>query len=164
MSDHTCDVSWLPPLEPFDGDWDAYLDRIYAIFNADFIAAPPKTAFGKRFALKRLPIARGKEATFWHMIQEGKIEEERTPDFRRCERIRWPRCFIDQAENGELRTWRQVRNGSEQRIVVALKDFSYVLVLADRGDYILPWTAFWVQKMHQREVYRREWKAFHNKG
>lgn len=36
-------------------------------------------------------MADGKEATFWHMIQEGRIEEDRTPDIRRCERIRWPK-------------------------------------------------------------------------
>jgi hypothetical protein len=97
------------------------------------------------------------------MIQEGNIEEERVPDFRRCERIRWPRFLIDQALNSELRSWRQTRKGVEDRIIISLKDFSYILVLMDRGDYILPWTAYLVKGKRQREKYRQEWKLYHQK-
>jgi hypothetical protein len=32
------------------------------------------------------------------MIQEGRTEDERTPDLRRCERIRWPRPIIERLE------------------------------------------------------------------
>jgi hypothetical protein len=163
MPDHTCDISWLPNFELFTGDWDLYLAHIYNIFYNDFVANPPGQILGKRYGLKRRPTARGKEATFWHMIQEGNIEEERVPDFRRCERIRWPRFLIDQALNSELRSWRQTRKGVEDRIIISLKDFSYILVLMDRGDYILPWTAYLVKGKRQREKYRQEWKLYHQK-
>jgi len=49
---------------------------------------------GKRLGLKRHPMTQNKEATFWHMIQEGSVESERIPDIRRCERIRWPRPSV----------------------------------------------------------------------
>lgn len=68
MSDLPC---WLPPLvlfEEFDGNWDAYLDAIYAYFRRDFVENRP-TFRGRRLGLKRHPLSHGKEATFWHMIQ-----------------------------------------------------------------------------------------------
>ena len=88
---------WLPPLVLFNdhgGNWHAYLDAIYAWFKQDFVDTKP-TFQGRRLGLKRQPVTHGKEATFWHMIQEGSVEVDRTPDFRRCERIRWPRPIIE---------------------------------------------------------------------
>jgi len=82
--------AWLPPLVLFNaygGDWRSYLDAIYNFFREDFVDDKP-TFQGRRLGLKRHPLSQGKEATFWHMIQEGVVEENRTPDFRRCERIR----------------------------------------------------------------------------
>jgi hypothetical protein len=75
-------------------DWNRYLDALYAWFTQDFIDSKPVFQ-GRRLGLKRHPMSHGKEATFWHMIQEGKEEEQRTPDFRRCERIRWPKPIIE---------------------------------------------------------------------
>lgn len=56
-------------------------------FYLDFLDSKPVFQ-GRRLGLKRHPLSQGKEATFWHMISEGTTEEKRTPDFRRCERIR----------------------------------------------------------------------------
>lgn len=64
---------WLPPLvlfSDYNGDWDAYLEAIYSYFKQDFVDSKPVFR-GKRFGLKRHPLAQGKEATFWHMIQQG---------------------------------------------------------------------------------------------
>lgn len=65
---------WLPPLVFFDdyhGDWEKYLTAIYKYFKEDFINTKPKFR-GKQLGLKRHPVTSGKEATFWHMISEGK--------------------------------------------------------------------------------------------
>lgn len=89
--------AWLPPLVPFDdfhGDWGRYLEALYAVFQEDFCRARPNFQ-GRPLHLKRQPISHGKEATFWHFIQEGQVEADRLPDFRRCERIRWPRPVIE---------------------------------------------------------------------
>lgn len=152
---------WLPEfvlLNDFGGDWQRYLDAVYGIFHQDFIASPPATFEGKRFALKRHPLEQGKEATFWHLISEGVVEAERLPDLRRCERIRWPRAFIE-AEEHCVRKWRNKR-GNDERIVLALDDFSYVVILADRGEYVLLWTAYTIGPEHRREKLRREYEAF----
>lgn len=135
-----------------------YLDTIYNIFHRDFVISRPNYE-DKRFALRRHPMIDGKEATFWHIISEGKIEAERIPDLRRCERIGWPRPIIEAAESESLRCWKNKRNG-EERIIIALEDFSYVVVLADRGEYILLWIAYCVEQEHRRNKLRKEFEAF----
>lgn len=109
--------------------------------------------------MKRHPIIEGKEATFWHIISEGAIENERLPDLRRCERIRWPRPMIEAITTGYVKYWKNMR-GKEERIVIALEDFSYVVVLADRGDYILLWTAYCVEQEHTRRKLKNEFTNY----
>lgn len=159
------DLSWLPPLvtlSDLSGDWDAYLARLYEGFVSDFITSKPVYP-GKRWSLKRQPIIKGKEATFWHIVSEGGIESERLPDLRRCECIRWPRAIIDVIFTDRVRVWRN-RRGSEERILIALPDFSYLVVLADRGEYVMLWTAYNVEREHARRKLRREYEDYRLNG
>lgn len=159
---------WLPSLvffEDHDGDWSKYLDVLYGFFKADFIQKKLPKFAGKRMGLKRYPLVEGKEATFWHMITEGKIEVERLPDMRRCERIRWPRPIIERAEGDEIiKVWRSVKNNQkrrgERRICLWFEDEDYLVVLADRGDYVLPWTAYQVTREHQKKKLQKEYERF----
>lgn len=158
-------MDWLPPLVLFkehDNDWNKYLFAVYWWFVADFVKDKPKFG-GKRLGLKKHPLSEGKEATFWHMIQEGEVEAERTPDFRRMERIRWPRPVIDRAdEHGDhstIKVWRNIRR-NESRVLLWLERAEYLVVLADRGDYILPWTAYPVDQEHRKRKLQREYEAY----
>jgi hypothetical protein len=154
-------ADWLPPLvllTEFGGDWHRYLDEIYQYFWRDFVDSKPRLG-SKRFALKRHPLLEGKEATFWHLISSGPLEQERLPDLRRCECIRWPRAMIEAVATDRVQWWRNERQG-ETRIVISLTDFSYVTVLADRGDYVLLWTAYSVEQEHRREKLRRESEGY----
>ena len=102
---------WLPPLislGDYGGDWGAYLEAVYECFKQDFVYGKPVFQ-GRRLGLKRHPLSHGKEATFWHMIQEGAVEEDRTPDLRRCERIRWPRPTIEHDGDDAVKVWRNRR-------------------------------------------------------
>jgi hypothetical protein len=45
----------------------------------------------------RIPEAHGRWASFFHLVQEGPIEDDRVPDLRRCERIRRVRWVIENA-------------------------------------------------------------------
>ena len=36
----------------------------------------------------------------------------------------------------------------------------FLVVLDDRGDYILPWTAFFIEREHQREKYNKRWERY----
>ena len=151
---------WLPELiklNDHDG-WEEYCEAIYAVFHQDFVASKPTYA-AKRFALKRHPEYDGKAATFWHLISEGKVEEERTPDMRRCERIAWPKPIIEAIDEECVRVWRN-RRGRSNRILIAVADFSYVVILDDRDEFVLLWTAYYLKYPNQRRKMEREYKAW----
>ncbi len=152
---------WLPPLVLFNdygGDWDAYLAAIYTWFKRDFVDSKPVFQ-GRRLGLKRHPLTNGKEATFWHMITEGQEEENRIPDFRRCERIRWPKPVIEHENDQKVKYWVSVKR-NEDRIHIWLEEEDYVVVLADRGDFLLPWTAFLVTRRHTKQKLRKEYETY----
>ncbi len=156
---------WLPPLELFTdygGDWSRYLEAIYRIFCEDFVETKPLFG-GQPLALKRHPVVDGKEATFWHMISEGSIEAERTPDLRRCERIRWPRPIIENEQHPELKVWSE-KHGGESRIHLWLEAEGYLVVLAQRKSYVLPWTAFFIKEQHKRDKYTKRWRRNTSRG
>lgn len=157
----------LPPLvllEESQGDWPRYLALLYGFFRRDFVDSHPSWP-GKRVGLKRYPEYEGKSATFWHFISEGSDEAERIPDLRRCERIRWPRAIMDRfalqrpAPEAELVWWKSWR-GRDESFVLALADFSYVVVVADRGEFVLPWTAYYVPQQHRQNKLRKEYGAY----
>jgi hypothetical protein len=160
------ETSWLPELiewAAYGGDWHRYIEVVYEAFKKDFIMSRPQFR-GRRLGLKRHPLFQDKEATFWHFTSEGAVESDRLPDLRRCERIRWPRPIIESAKADErVRVWATERN-NELRWVIALPDFSYIVVLADRGQFLLPWTAFCVERSHSRAKLEKEYKAFLRDG
>lgn len=148
--------SWLPEILPFRGDWSAYVEEIYQAFRAGFFIE--RVYFrGRRVSVRSEPRDQGKEAGFWHAISEGKEEINRTPDLRRCERVRWIRALIECPDKERVRVWEEMR-GSDRRVHIALPDFSYLVVLADRGRYVLFITAFCVEHKHQRRKRRKAWE------
>ena len=158
---------WLPPLVLFEdshGVWETYVEVLYDWFRRDFLCSLPQWQ-GGRVGLKRYPLSLGKEATFWHFISEGQNEADRIIDFRRCERIRWPRPTMEAfTAQRPLATdpvvwWKNERRG-EERYLLALPDFSYLMVVADRGDYVLPWTQYHIEYAHRQEKYRKEFEAY----
>ena len=152
---------WLPPLVLFSdsgGDWQSYLETLYAWFKRDFIDSKPVFQ-GQRLGLKRYPLSQCKEATFWHMTSEGSDEESRTPDLRRCERIRWPKPVIEHDADPTIKIWCNQR-GREKRICLWFVQENYLVVLADRGEYILPWTAYLVEKPHQQRKLTKEYEDY----
>jgi hypothetical protein len=156
---------WLPPLVELSssgGDWNAYVEVLYSHFCNDFIRGTPSFP-GRRWAMKRYPLLRGKEATFWHIVSEGPVEDERLPSLRRCERIRWPRALIDAFGTQRVRFWKQ-RRGREIRIALAPESFEYLVILADRGQSVLLWTAFPVEYRHQRRKLEAEHEQFLRTG
>lgn len=156
--------AWLPALllfADYGGDWDKYLDAIYQFFKRDFVISQPKFR-GERLGLKRYPIIQGKEATFWHLISEGKYEPDRLPDLRRCERIRWSRPIIESDEQEPLlKVWENTRDG-EKRVCLWLSfdNEDYLVVLARRGGYLLLWTAYPVTQAHTKRKLQKEYDAY----
>ena len=158
-------MDWLPPLILLDdhgNEWPVYEAAVYAAFQRDFVETRPAWR-GRRLGLKRHPVIDGKEATYWHMVSEGSQEADRIPDLRRCERIQWPRKMIEATDTDLVHCWPELR-GSELRHVIALLDFSYVVVLADRGDFLLPWTAYAIEREHTRRKLQQAFDRWKREG
>ena len=130
----------VPPLEPLPGDWPTYEDKIYAIFM--------ETIVNGGLIFRRLPVksqyrpeTNGKGFSFWHLISEGQVEEDRTPDMRRCERIRWFAWLIKHAEERQEISWWENRRGTNTHVVIWLEVEQFAVVLAKRKNYYLIKTA-----------------------
>ena len=111
---------WLPPLVLFSNyeeNWNRYLNALYGYFEADFLRTTPRFR-GQRLGLKRYPLWEDKEATFWHMISEGRSGTSRQPDLQRCERIRWPRAVIENADDSAVKAWETTRRQERRDMLV----------------------------------------------
>lgn len=155
--------SWLPPLmlfEDYGGDWSRYLEATYLVFKADFIDDWPYYR-GLRVKVRLRPCHRHIEAGFWHITSEGPVEEERLPDLRRCERIRWPRPLILHADDQCVKAWTEKRQG-DSRVHLWLEDVGYLVVLSVKGDSAVLVTAFPTLEDHQRRKCARRFARAQN--
>ena len=130
-------------MEDFGGNFDTYNQAVYDVFQQDFIKSRP-TFNGTKLRLKKHPYVDGKEYTYYHFTHSGGIEIDRIPDFRRMERIPFPRPMIDNSNYTDLRVWR-VKRGSKERILIFSETEQYLVVLENSGEYILPWTAYYIE-------------------
>ena len=148
----------LITLQEYNGNFEQYLEVVYSVFNNDFIVNRPNFR-GKRLGLKKHPLYKNKEATFWHLTSDGKVEQDRLPDLRRLERIGWPSPMINKSEHQYLKVWRN-RRGNDESILIWHEKEEYLVVLRDRGEYILPWTAYLVQNKAQKLKLMKEYGAY----
>jgi hypothetical protein len=155
---------WLPPLVKFldySGDWDKYLSTVYGFFERDFIKNKPRFR-REKVNIKRHPVINGKEATFWHLISEGKYEEDRLPNIRRCERVRWPFSIIENCDREiNIKIWENERGG-EGRVCIWLsfENEDYLVVLAKRSDYLLFWTAYPLTYENTKRKLQKEYETY----
>ncbi len=152
-------VDWLPPLvliEDHDGDWEQYEIALYEVFTHDFVNN--KSIFKEQQVRhRRYPLSKGKEATFWHLISDGKEEETRIIDFERCKRIRWPKPIIENGTSQKIRYWSE-RIRRQLCHHIALNDFSYLVVLTERREYILLLAAYCIETPHRRRKLEERWQ------
>lgn len=147
-------------INEFGGDYHSFNDAVYAIFRNDFVIN--KHIFeGKRLGLKAHPIVDGKEYTYYHFTHSGDIENERIPDFRRMERMGYPKPIIDKSKCISLKVWRNKR-GRKNRILILHEEAQYLVILDDRIDFILPWTAYFIEYKHRLQKYLKEYEEYIN--
>ncbi len=155
------DIFELPPMimfSEFGGDFSRFQEVVYQIFVRDFITH--KSIFqGKLIALKKYPLVDDREYTFYHLTHDGKNEDERTPNINRYERIPWPRPLIENSNHKYLKVWRNNRK-NKNRILIFHEDESYLVVLEDRSQYILLWTAYLVDNNHQKRKLLNEYNDY----
>ena len=151
----------LPDLFPFHGNWEKYVEELYEIYMREIVSGDLKFK-GLPVRCRYHPETKGKGYGFWHVIQEGRIEEERLPDFRRCERIRWISWLIRNAEKDSRISWWQNKRGSDKRVVIWIEDKDFVVILAKRSGYYLLITAYTVSP-RRKKAFKKErdryWKS-----
>ena len=138
--------------------WAKYIDGLYTIYtrtvafaNLEFRGLPVRCQFR--------PETNGKHFAFWHMMQEGEIEDDRHIDPERCRRVAWIAWVIRNAEaNPAILVFSQQR-GRETSWVLWLRDHRYAVILWERKDKFLLKTAFLV-KPHGQMQFEKEWQAY----
>jgi hypothetical protein len=148
----------LPDLLPFNGDWASYEETLYSVFLETFVHGGP--------CFRDLPVkaqyrpeTKGKGFSFWHVISEGRNEEDRTPDLERCARIRWIAWFIQHAETDRSLCWWENERKGNKHVVIWNEAECFAVVLAKRNGYYLLKTAYVVMK-HRAEDFCRERREF----
>ncbi|MGK6318704.1 hypothetical protein [Sphingomonas sp. DT-204] len=151
----------LPALLPFAGDWKIYEDQLYAIFMNE-IAKGGLVFRGDKVSCRRLPETAGRWAAFWHLIQTGPVEDDRLPDLRRCERLRWVKYVIEAWNTDADIEWWENQRGSETNVLLWLRE-EYLVILAKRDGYWLLKSAYETDRPHRIRSLKTERDRFHGR-
>lgn len=144
--------------EDYHGDFKVYFNAAYEIFHGHFISNKPSFE-GLQVTAPRYPEMDGIHKTFYHITLVGEDEGNREPDFRRLERIRFPRFLIENHPHNELLIWEK-EIGRDKRIHIMNEAEMYLLVLTRRSNYIMLWTAFMIEKKHTLIKKKKEYEAY----
>ena len=148
--------------DTFNGDWEAYEHQLYRIFVAE-IAGGDLQFRGKKVSCRRTPEIAGRWAAFWHLVQEGRVEDDRMPDLRRCERLSWIRWVIQNAgKHPEIDEWKNTRKNEKSTLLWYREE--YLVVLAQRRNYWLLKTAYCTDQRLRIQQLRRERNNFRRLG
>ena len=145
-------------LADFEGDFSNYLSAVYAVFENDFIKSQPNYE-GNKVAVRKYPEVDGLHRTFYHITSQGEDENNRQPDLRRMERIRFPRFVIDNHKHDEILIWRNKR-GKDDRVLLFNQDENYVVVLTERSNFYLFITAYLIETEHRRNKLLKEYEDY----
>lgn len=151
----------LPELVLFDdhgNDWETYENVLYDFFKNDFIDTQPVYR-NSRVGIMKQPLYKGKEYTFWHITSTGEIETKRVPDFRKCERIRWPNPILNNCEKLKFRSWENKR-GKNKNICICYGDWEYLIILIIKKGYNLLLTAYPIEEEHGKRKLEKEYNQY----
>jgi hypothetical protein len=144
--------------EDHQGNFKNYFDAVYQIFSSHFLNSNP-TYEGIKVTAPRYPEVDGLSRTFYHITHKGDDEQNREPDFRRMERIRFPKFKIENHPHAELLVWEK-EIGGDNRIHILNVAESYLLVLNRRKNYLLLWTAFYIEHNHIIKKKLKEYETY----
>jgi len=142
----------------FDGVWSAYEVELNRIFTTD-IAQGNIQYGGLGVSCRRNPETAGRWAAFWHLVQEGHVEDDRLPDMRRCERIRWIRWVIENAtDHPEIDIWNNKRKSEVNELLWFREE--YLVILGKRNGYWLLRSAYCTEQSRRIAQLRKERDSF----
>lgn len=145
-------------LDEFGGNFRNYLEAVYEIFKKDFVDSQPIYE-NLKVSVRRYPEIDGMHKTFYHITHEGADEENRTPDVRRMERIRFPKFIIENFAYDDVLIWKNTR-GRDERIVLFNDTENYIVILTNRDDYYMFITAYFVEQPHRKKKLLQEYEDY----
>jgi hypothetical protein len=147
----------LPPLVLFNQypSYEEYIEAVYAYFRHDFLKN--KVLYlNKPIICYPDPKELGKEASFWHLITKDTNNHGRPIDFRRSERIRWPKPVISECQDESIKIWEEVKKnkkGKNQiRVHFCFGNWEYLVVLTKRPNHWVFCTAYPIFENENWEV------------
>ena len=153
----------LPAIVPFGGNWLHYVEEIYKVY-VESIASAGLTFNGLNVSCQFRPESQGKHFGFWHVISEGETEEDRIPDFRRCERVTWISYLIANVESDENISWWENKRGADTHVVIWHEAENFVVILAKRKDYYLLKTAYCPESHRAKKFIKERDNYWKQKG
>lgn len=142
--------------------WKAFLEGIYQVFLRD-VAHGGLRFQGKPVKCRYHEPYDGKHFSFWHLMSEGKEEQERTPDLERCARIPWIATVIQNADDAaHVRWWENERSSSrglKTHVPLWLFEHDYAVILEKRPDFYLLLTTYCLRP-RQVEKFEQEWQEW----
>lgn len=142
----------------YNGNFEEYFKAVYAVFVNEFIKSQPNYN-NLKVSAPKYPLQDGIHRTFYHITHEGEDEQDRKPDIRRMERIRFPRFMIINCPHSELLVWKNTRR-KDTRILIFNEKESYLTVLTERDEYYMLWTAYYVDQAHSVRKLLKEYEAY----
>jgi len=142
MASDKINNSWLPKLIECEyfSKYREYEDMIYGIFINDFVNQ--KNVFlGKRLEVTKKPLLNNKIDGFNHLVFG---HERKSPDFDRCARVKWPKVIIDEINNNGQHKSEIKIYYKEGAYHLLLEKERYIVVIKDKGDYMLLITGFYI--------------------
>lgn len=155
----------LPSLvQVSDYNASEYIDKIYEIFvnevvngNLSFLGLPISCPWHPPYDSKHF--------SFWHLISESsdsnRVEQDRVPDMRRCERIKWIAYVINNASNKQLVwCWEKdikTSRGKSKHIHLYFHEERYMVILRRKNVRFEIVTTFTVENHKRREEESKIW-------
>ena len=126
---------WLPVCCVTDGEWARVIAELYAVFQQDFVADPPRV-YGCPVWWQRR-ISDGYEEAFWHLTtRDDDVTGDRLFDPRRAERIPWCGAMLRRYNDPAITSWRYQESKGQVRLYLWLEAWDYVVVLEERDVWI----------------------------
>ena len=136
--------------DDYGNDWEAYDRVLNHVFQSEIVHGDLNFQ-DLPVKCRRYPESKGRWASYWHLVQSGKQEEDRVPDLKRCERLRWIPWVIEYAiEISEIDVWQNVRGQQINTLLWYVEE--YLVVLGKRSGYWLLKTAYCTE--NQRRIYK----------
>lgn len=156
----------------FDSE-EAYINYLYRIFLDHLVTNKlPWAPNGTVVSCRRGPEVQGRHNIFWHVISGGARDDgARRLEEERCRRIHLIRPMVVEfnrlypsSAGGKIRWWLADHTKSRHsRYIIAVDNFSYMVVIEEREKYALLVTAYDVLYPRRQKKLQAEWEDYWKK-